>query len=230
MGGRSDYEERRKQRIERYKELSKKAEERSTMYCNSNANRILQIAPGQPILVGHHSEKKHRRLIEKAHNDIRKSIEEDKKSEFYSNRAKSAENSKIIYSDDPKAIEKLEEKLERLENESWELANISANIRETKKRIERLREQENIKFEEVKLKDGKIIHNKEINRIQFLFNNIPNEDIRKILKSHGFHWSRKEQAWQREFNQNCIKATHFIQKEFKNLEKEEGEEICTAAI
>lgn len=235
MGGRSDYEERRKQRIERYKELSKKAEERSTMHCNSNANRILQIAPGQPILVGHHSEKKHRRLIEKAHNDIRKSIEEDKKSEFYSNRAKSAENSKIIYSDDPKAIEKLEEKLERLENErksikareheSWELANISANIRETKKRIERLREQENIKFEEVKLKDGKIIHNKEINRIQFLFNNIPNEDIRKILKSHGFHWSRKEQAWQREFNQNCIKATHFIQKEFKNLEKEEGEEF-----
>ena len=76
MSGRADYEERRKQRIERYKELSKKAEERSTMYGNSNANRILQIAPGQPILVGHHSEKKHRRLIEKAHNDIRKSIEE----------------------------------------------------------------------------------------------------------------------------------------------------------
>ena len=235
MGGRSDYEERRKQRIERYKELSKKAEERSTMYGNSNANRILQIAPGQPILVGHHSEKKHRRLIEKAHNDIRKSIEEDKKSEFYSNRAKSAENSKIIYSDDPKAIEKLEEKLERLENErksikareheKWELANISATIRETKKRIERLKEQESIKFEEVKLKDGKIIHNKEINRIQFLFNNIPNEDIRKILKSHGFHWSRKEQAWQREFTKNCIRATHFIQEEFEKLEKEEGEEF-----
>ena len=78
MGGRSDYEERRKRRIERYKELSLKAQERSSQYSNSNANRILQIAPGQPILVGHHSEKRHRKLIKKAQDDIRKSIEEDR--------------------------------------------------------------------------------------------------------------------------------------------------------
>lgn len=78
MGGRSDYEERRKRRIERYKELSLKAQERSSQYSNSNANRILQIAPGQPM-VGHHSEKRHRKLIKKAQDDIRKSIEEDNK-------------------------------------------------------------------------------------------------------------------------------------------------------
>ena len=95
MGGRSDYEERRKRRIERYKELSLKAQERSSQYSNSNANRILQIAPGQPILVGHHSEKRHRRLIKKAQDDIRKSIEEDNKSNFYKERAENAENSEI---------------------------------------------------------------------------------------------------------------------------------------
>ena len=83
MGGRSDYEERRNKRIERYKELSKKSKERSHQYSNSNANRILQMTPGQPILIGHHSEKKHRRLIKKAQDDIRKSIEEDEKSKFY---------------------------------------------------------------------------------------------------------------------------------------------------
>ena len=134
MGGRSDYEERRKRRIERYKELSLKAQERSSQYSNSNANRILQIAPGQPILVGHHSEKRHRKLIKKAQDDIRKSIEEDNKSNFYKERAENAENSKVIYSDDPQAIIKLKEKLERLENEkasikarehsTWELTNI----------------------------------------------------------------------------------------------------------
>ena len=117
MGGRSDYEERRKRRIERYKELSLKAQERSSQYSNSNANRILQIVPGQPILVGHHSEKRHRKLIKKAQDDIRKSIEEDNKSNFYKERAENAENSKVIYSDDPQAIIKLKEKLERLENE-----------------------------------------------------------------------------------------------------------------
>ena len=33
------------------------------------------MTPGQQILVGHHFEKRHRRLIEKANNDIKKSIE-----------------------------------------------------------------------------------------------------------------------------------------------------------
>lgn len=235
MAGRADYEERKRNRIERYKELSKKAKERSEMYSNSNANRILEMTSGQPILIGHHSERKHRKLIERAHNDIKKSIEMDNKSNFYSNRAENAENSKVIYADDPKVIEKLEEKLERLENErnsiknrehsTWELTNIGAIIRETKKRIERLKELENIKFEEMKFNGGKIIHNEQINRIQFLFNSIPDEDIRKLLKSHGFHWSRKEQAWQREYNQNCIKATNIIQKKIKELEQQEEEEF-----
>lgn len=237
MGGRSDYEERRKQRIERYKELSMKAQERSSRYSNSNANRILQIAPGQPILVGHHSEKKHRKLIKRAQDDIRKSIEEDNKSKFYKERVITAENSKVIYSDDPQAINKLKEKLERLENErasikarehsTWELTNIGATIRETKKRIERLEKLDNIDFKEINLENGKVIHNKEINRIQFLFDNIPDEETRKTLKSHGFHWSRYEKAWQREFNFNCIRATRSIVKEIvkKTKEQEESEEF-----
>ena len=236
MGGRSDYEERRKARIERYKQLAEKSKEKSNEYMNSNANKTLSRIPlGQPILTDHYSARSHIRLIERANNNIRKSIEEDKKSEFYSSRAESAENSKVIYGDDPQAIQKLEEKLTRLENErkaikarehhTWELTNIGATIRETKKRIERLRALENLKFEEKSFDGGKIVHNKEINRIQFLFDSIPNEDIRKLLKSNGFHWSRREQAWQREFNQNCIRATGRIEEKIKELEKQEGEEF-----
>lgn len=236
MGGRADYQERRKRKIERYKELSQKAKERSSQYMNSNANKTLERMPfGQPILLDHYSANSHRKLIDRAQANIRKSIEQDNKSKFYSSRAKSAENSKVIYSDDPQAIEKLKEKLQRLENErslikereheSWELTNIGATIRETKKRIERLQKQEEIQFQEINFNGGKVIHNKKINRIQFLFDSVPNEDTRKILKSHGFHWSRKEKAWQREFNQNCIKATHIIQKEIKELEKQESEEL-----
>ena len=214
-----------------------KAQERSSRYSNSNANRILQIAPGQPILVGHHSEKKHRKLIKRAQDDIRKSIEEDNKSKFYKERVITAENSKVIYSDDPQAINKLKEKLERLENErasikarehsTWELTNIGATIRETKKRIERLEKLDNIDFKEINLENGKVIHNKEINRIQFLFDNIPDEETRKTLKSHGFRWSRYEKAWQREFNFNCIRATRSIVKEIvkKTKEQEESEEF-----
>lgn len=239
MGGRSDYEERRQKRIEKYKRLSEKAEAEANARSNSNAQRILMMTPGQPILVGHHSEKKHRRLIEKAHNDMRKSIELSEKSDYYKSRAKNAENSNVIYSDDPEAIAKLKEKLERLENEKasikarehekWELTNIGANIRETKLRIERLEEQEKLEFPETKFKGGKAIHNKEINRIQLLFEGIPDEDIRKQLKYNGFHWSRKEGAWQREFNKRTICVTNSLIENVLNKEnikqEEEAEEF-----
>ena len=72
MGGRADYEERREARKVRYEELSETAEERSIQYSNSRANRILAMTPGQPIIIGHHSERMSRRLHEKAWQDIGK--------------------------------------------------------------------------------------------------------------------------------------------------------------
>lgn len=231
MGGRADYEDRRRRRIERYEELSKKANEEAEARSNSSANRILSLTPGQPILIGHYSEKKHRRLIEKANNDIRKSIELSDKSEYYKGKAESVSNSKAIYDDDPMAIQKLRNKLERLENErtsikarehnAWELTNIGATIRETKKRIKRLEDLENIQFNDTEFKGGIIIKNANINRIQILFDDIPNQDIRQELKSRGFHWSRSEGAWQREFTANAIKSTNILLKDVLNKENEE---------
>ena len=214
MGGRADYEERKQRRIERYKIVSQKKKEESDARANSNAQRILMMTPGQPILVGHHSEKRHRRLIEKANNDIKKSIELSDKSQYY----------------EDKAISKLKDKLERLENErnsikarehsKWELTSIGANIRETKLRIKRLEEQEQLVFPDIEFKGGKAIHNKEINRIQIIFDDIPNENIRSELKHNGFHWSRYEGAWQRQFNQRTIYVTKSLIKDVLNNEKE----------
>lgn len=231
MGGRADFEKRKEERILRYEKLAEKARIRSEQYSNSNANRILQMTPGQPILVGHHSEKKHRRLIEKAHNDIRKSIEESEKSKYYIDKIESVENDKVIYNDDPNAIGKLKDKLEYLERQrelikadeghaTWQLQNIGARIRETKRRINRLEKLESIEFEEKEFNGGKIIHNKEINRIQIIFDAIPDEKIRNELKHRGFHWSRREGAWQREFNEQTIKVTNILLKDTLNNEKE----------
>lgn len=235
MGGRADYEERREARKLRYEELSKKAEERSNQYSNSTANRILAMTPGQPIIVGHHSEKKARRLHERAWEDTKKSIEEDKKSKYYKNRAETLDNSKVIYNDDPNAIEKLKEKLEYLEKQrelikadenhtGWQLQNIGARIREIKRRITQLEREGKIVFEETEFIGGKAIHNKEINRIQLIFDNKPSEDIRKELKSNGFHWSRNEQAWQRLFNEQTITVTNILLKDVLNIKQEQEEE------
>jgi len=235
LGGRTDYEERREARKLRYEELSKKAEERSNQYSNSTANRILSMTPGQPIIIGHHSEKKARRLHEKAWQDIGKSIEEDKKSQYYKDKVKSIENSKVIYNDDPNAIEKLKDKLAYLErtkelikadeeHTSWQLQNIGARIRETKRRIARLEKLEEVEFEDREFNGGKAIHNKEINRIQLIFDGIPDENIRTALKSKGFHWSRREGAWQREFTENTIKATNILLRDVLNKEQEQEDE------
>ena len=235
MGGRADYEERRETRKLRYEELSRKAEERSKQYSNSNANRILMMTPGQPIIIGHHSEKKARKLHKRAWQDIGKSIEEDKKSQYYKNKAESVENNKVIYNDDPNAIQKLKDKLEYLEKQrdlikadenhkTWELQNIGARIRETKRRMTRLEKLDEIEFKDIEFAGGKAIHNKEINRVQLMFDNIPDENIRTALKSKGFHWSRKESAWQREFTENAIKATNILIRDVLNREQEQEDE------
>lgn len=232
MGGRADYEERKEARKLRYEGLSKKAEERSSQYSNSTANRILSMTPGQPIIIGHHSEKKARRLYEKAWQDIGKSIEEDKKSKYYKDKVKSIENSKVIYNDDPNATQKLKDKLECLEKQrelikadenhtGWQLQNIGARIRETKRRIARLEKLEEIEFKDIEFAGGKAIHNKEINRIQLIFDGKPDENIRTALKGKGFHWSRRECAWQREFNENTIRATNILIRDVLNKEQEQ---------
>ncbi|KZL27402.1 hypothetical protein [Pseudovibrio sp. WM33] len=42
--------------------------------------------------------------------------------------------------------------------------------------------------------------NPRINRIQFVFDEQPSEEICRILKSNAFRWSRHEDAWQRQLS------------------------------
>ncbi len=141
----------------------------------------------------------------------------------------------MIYNDDPNATQKLKDKLEYLEKQkelikadedhtSWQLQNIGARIRETKRRIARLEKLDEIEFKDIEFTGGKAIHNKEINRIQLIFNNIPDEEVRTALKARGFHWSRKEGAWQREFNDNTIRATNILIRDVLNKEQEQEDE------
>ena len=70
---------------------------------------------GQPILVGHHSERRHRNAIEKMHNATRKSIELSNAAADAERAARAAIKSHAISSDDPTACEQLREKIEKME-------------------------------------------------------------------------------------------------------------------
>lgn len=81
--------ERKEARIERYEGYSENAEARASAAYGKASSILSVIPPGQPILVGHHSERRHRRDLAKADNAMRKSVEESKKSEYYDYKVRS---------------------------------------------------------------------------------------------------------------------------------------------
>jgi len=111
----SDYQDRKQARINRLKELAEKNEQKSNDAFEDARKTVEHIPFGQPILVGHHSERGHRNLLSKMDNKMRQSVELSNKSDYYTERAKAAENSTAISSDDPEALTLLKTKLERLE-------------------------------------------------------------------------------------------------------------------
>lgn len=112
---RSDYHERRNARINRYYDRAERANREANRRFNSENVKAVAALAGEPIKIGHHSEKRHRRLIEKADNDMRKGCEATDKAKHYGLKAIAAEANRAISSDDPEAVTKLRAKLETAE-------------------------------------------------------------------------------------------------------------------
>ena len=108
-----DYQERQEEKRERLEERAIKAAAVSTERFNTASSLGKMLPFGQPILVGHHSEAKHRRHAESINTNMRKSVEAQDKAEYLSRRADSV-GSAGIASDDPEAVTKLKQKLDRL--------------------------------------------------------------------------------------------------------------------
>lgn len=227
MAGRKDYDERRQRKREILEELAKKSHNKSRKLYEKYDKIASRIPLGQPILVDHYSAKRHINDINKIQKTIEKSIAEDKKAEYYEEKINTIDRNNIISSDDPLAIQKLELKLKSLEDckakvkarehKTWELSNLNQQIIGVKDRIKKIKELDELQFETILFDNGKVIKNEEINRIQFVFNDVPDEKIRDILKSRGFKWSRYEKAWQRLYNMNSIKAAKGAIKDIKEL-------------
>lgn len=83
---------------------------------------------GQPILVGHHSERRHRRAIERAHRAMERGIEASDRAKDLARRAASVGGAGIS-SDDPDAPAKLREKLAGLERAQLQMKQANAAIR-----------------------------------------------------------------------------------------------------
>lgn len=218
------WDAKQERKLERFQDLAQRNAEQSVSV-RKHADAIADMIPfGQPILVGHHSEKRHRRDKERIFNGMGKSIELAEKSEHYKEKAERILNPTAISSDNPNAIPLLEEKLSKLNAQrenikafnkdarkngtdptpSYELANLSGNIATVKKRIEYLKSMEKIPASEEIINDITIVIDPIENRVKLLFPSIPSEEIRDKLKSNGFHWSSYNKAWQRQISRWSI--------------------------
>ena len=260
--GREDYQERKEARVERYEERAARAQAESAAASKAAYDIVKYIPPGQPILVGHHSERGHRRALEKSDNNMRKSIEAGKKAAYYAGRAASAASNTAISSDDPDALEKLEAKLAKLQADqewdkglnahyrkhgtvkgytgisdegaakidaqlaeqdaspyssgrhlpipSYQLSNRNAEINRLKKRIAALQRVDRMEHVEIDFEGGQIVTNEDINRVQILFDEKPDEATRSKLKSYGFRWSPREKAWQAQRTPRYLERSKYI--------------------
>jgi len=235
----TNFQEKREAKKERYEELAQKFENQSAE-THERANKMADAIPfGQPILAGHHSEGADRKFRNRIHNTIGKAIELSDKADYYKHRAENISNN--ISSDDDNAINLLKEKLEKLEAERemmkkanqdyrrgtlkvndvpflrYQLSNLAQNIKSIKTRIDLLNKISQVEDSE-KTENGITLKiDKGENRVMFMFDAIPDEEIRKNLKRNGFKWSPTRSAWVRMITPHAIYISNEI---FKKLTQE----------
>jgi hypothetical protein len=116
---RRTYRERREARAKRLHEWADKREGRAEQAAASVDALANLIPPGQPILLGHHSQRRSERDRDRIARGTRSSIEHTDKAREFQRRADNIEAAAehAIYSDDPDAVARLRERIAALEQE-----------------------------------------------------------------------------------------------------------------
>lgn len=256
----SNHAEQQEARKTRLEQRAVKARERGEAL-HKEAKEMASVIPfGQPILVGHHSEKRDRNYRERIHNKFGKAFEEQEKAERLADRADSAGTGGISTTD-PEALEKLQAKLDKLRADqelmktvnkairkkddqilkdmglndeqiaklktpdvfgcvgfaSYQLSNNNANIKRIEGRIKEIQNLRNSAPIEIKGENGfKVFTAEGYHRIEF--DSKPTADVRSVVKSHGFRWSRYNGVWQRKATPQAEYAVNQCANQLKQFE------------
>lgn len=112
---RETYQQRKEDRIERLQERAERLNRESSGLLNTARTMAQAIPLGQPILVGHHSERGDRNYRARIDSKYRKAFEMSDQADDLARRAAAAESNRAISSDNPDAVDLLKEKLAKLE-------------------------------------------------------------------------------------------------------------------
>lgn len=106
-------QERAKAKAERYSQWAASAEKKSTQYYEASNEGREFLSLGEPIKIGHHSEKRHRALIDRNWERMGKSVAMSEKAEQHENKAEYWERkAKDINLSMPESVEYYEYKVE----------------------------------------------------------------------------------------------------------------------
>lgn len=93
---------------------------------------------------------------------------------------------------------------------SYQLQNNNANIRRIRQRIAELEKKKETPAEGWEFDGGKVVVNQSVNRLQIIFDDRPDADLRSELKGEGFRWAPSQGAWQRQLTDNAMRAARRI--------------------
>lgn len=117
-----DSQARASAKAQRYQEYADNAAKRSNQYCEATNEGRDFLSLAEPIKIGHHSEKRHRALIERNAKRMDKAVEEMKKAESYADKIAYWESmAEKIDLSMPESLEYFKHKLKEAEDKHSDL-------------------------------------------------------------------------------------------------------------
>ena len=235
----STYEERREAKQDRLDARADKLRAEAARRFNAADRAVAGIPFGQPILVGHHSEGRHRAALARCDANVRAGIEAQRAAAAIP----SAPTTAILASDDDATdllaaeIARLEERqahmnatnarvrkhnravmaaggadLDRSGFEQFQLTNNSANIRRLKLRLANLSAVKAKPSTEREVAGVRVEEDTDAVRLRLHFPGKPAPAIIAELKARGFRWAPSEGAWQRQLSNSARWAADCVLK------------------
>ncbi len=130
----------REERLDNLRERHERRAEKAQSEADSRfkyVDHMVDIMQGEPIKIGHHSEKRHRRDHERVHSNMRKGIEADKLASHSRGMAATVEHSGISIEDDD-AQTLLAEKIAGLEKKQAYMKRVNREWRKCKGDVDKM--------------------------------------------------------------------------------------------
>lgn len=123
--------ERKKRKLQKRLDWADKRDKKSDEEMEAGNKMAGALPLGQPILIGHYSEKRHRNYIRKIQNHSTKAVEHSKMADYHREKADNLQQQldTTIFSDDPDAVERLQEKINKLETKRNRMKEINKALK-----------------------------------------------------------------------------------------------------